>query len=616
MQTTVVTDVTPEARCRECRSPEIATMCHHCGLALCGSHTPAAKDFAGRPLTLEFKDLGLAGTECGEDPIHCQECMHFIKPPKYDLVVVAAVIALIGLLLFVTSAVAAIIFLVAGVGLGGYGFWVAEQRKKDASEHRPQLPLLPGFSRPEVVERLQYQVIPTEGIYDCFWEPVEGSLSLAATFGKPDRRQLAFYREKYGLGETEDVWYRAGFVVPRGTRRIKVTSIEPESSHGGTVIPLFGKTSSLSQVFSGRGAGECRVPIRVTYTWRDKPARDFQPVRVVPSFVQEAGRTALDVEILWTGFSSVSRLEPNRIESIELKVPNVWGPIVSTSENAVIDLNTAADGYRTVLWRRVPVLERGIRKGRSVQIRFLNPVNVELQPERDGAAQPEGGDKLVGRVEVSFNGTLSGVRGADIFYPVGSLMGTKWTRDRAEAKTYVGVNFEFNMADLRYQSVHIMPDKSNQPGSEVAATSSESIWTSQGVLPDHSTVAALTNAMNEQGFYVKRVVENPPTSWGHANVVNRCWDIAGRRYNSIHPVDFHMVLTGEEVYSGEMRVLGGTTNITLSVQGPYVNEAMRGLISDAWDKLVRVTEETMPKLIREMPGAAGSYPEPQARAAG
>jgi len=87
--------------------------------------------------------------------------------------------------------------------------------------------------------------------------------------------------------------------------------------------------------------------------------------------------------------------------------------------------------------------------------------------------------------------------------------------------------------------------------------------TFEGVIPDHDTVIALTNAVSEQGFYVKRVIENPPRTGGRANVVNRYWDIAGRRYLGVYPIDFHLILTGEEVYMGEIRAQAGTTRTAI-----------------------------------------------------
>ena len=64
---------------------------------------------------------------------------------------------------------------------------------------------------------------------------------------------------------------------------------------------------------------------------------------------------------------------------------------------------------------------------------------------------------------------------------------------------------------------------------------------------------------------LKRVIENPPQTGKRADVVNRYWDIAGRRYNRVYPCEFHLILTGEEVHDGQL-VLTGTTTTALSTR--------------------------------------------------
>ena len=112
------------------------------------------------------------------------------------------------------------------------------------------------------------------------------------------------------------------------------------------------------------------------------------------------------------------------------------------------------------------------------------------------------------------------------------------------------------------------------------------------VVPDHSAVIALTNAISEQGYYVKRVIENPPQVGAHANRVNRYWDIAGRRYRGVYPIDFHLIVTGEEVYDGDIRAHGGTTQTTLTVQGAFANPTMEAQVEGVWEQLHDLIAET------------------------
>jgi hypothetical protein len=205
------------------------------------------------------------------------------------------------------------------------------------------------------------------------------------------------------------------------------------------------------------------------------------------------------------------------------------------------------------------------------------------------------GSTIGGRLEVVFKGTLSGVKGVDLYFPLGGRR-----EGSATVETRVNADFELNLGGLRYQEVRVVPDSKRQEDGDKPETA-----TFEGVIPDHDTVIALTNAVSEQGFYVKRVIENPPRTGGRANVVNRYWDIAGRRYLGVYPIDFHLILTGEEVYMGEIRAQAGTTRTTLTVQGTYASPDMEGRIENVWEQLHHLVVDTLRQLPRVRPA-----PEP------
>ncbi len=113
------------------------------------------------------------------------------------------------------------------------------------------------------------------------------------------------------------------------------------------------------------------------------------------------------------------------------------------------------------------------------------------------------------------------------------------------------------------------------------------------MVPGDETVIALTNAMSEDGYYVKHVIENPPRSGGRADLVQRYWDIVGRRYEGVYPIDFHIILTGEEVHTGDIRPERGTTKVRIVVKGAYTDNEMDKSINNEWDQLRRLTQETL-----------------------
>ncbi len=79
-------------------------------------------------------------------------------------------------------------------------------------------------------------------------------------------------------------------------------------------------------------------------------------------------------------------------------------------------------------------------------------------------------------------------------------------------------------------------------------------------------------------------------------MVNRVWDIAGRWYEGVFPVDFHMTLTGEEEYQGAIRAHAGNTIARISVQGSYANPKMQAQIEAKWDELHRIVRKILQNL--------------------
>ena len=87
----------------------------------------------------------------------------------------------------------------------------------------------------------------------------------------------------------------------------------------------------------------------------------------------------------------------------------------------------------------------------------------------------------------------------------------------ASVRTRVEADFTLSLASIRYQAVRVFPGHMDTGSYAVESD----------VIPGDETVIALTNALGEEGFYVKRVTENPPRGGGLPEVVHRVWDIAG-----------------------------------------------------------------------------------------
>ena len=64
---------------------------------------------------------------------------------------------------------------------------------------------------------------------------------------------------------------------------------------------------------------------------------------------------------------------------------------------------------------------------------------------------------------------------------------------------------------------------------------------------------------------------------------NRVWDVTGRRYRRMHPIDFRLTITGDDAETGSPHP--STTSIRLVVRGVYTTKDMEAEIVAAHEEL-------------------------------
>jgi hypothetical protein len=577
----------PQTRCYKCGNPDTVCVCHHCGQAMCDQHKPATKNAAGKLLSSEFANLGLREHPAGEAAIHCERCAHVTKTPQAGLIVVGAFIFLAGALTAILLQVSyGWIAALAGMVLAVAGYLNYSSKVREVAKTRQPAPLFPRFDAFRVQEDLEgHMTLDDDGRYQLTAAPATGVLTVEGSFGKPERDRLQLYRKKYKLTKDVDIDFHAGFAVLRGGAGIRpCDSIQQRGTECGTVIPLTGPVSSVPILAGTAGPNYGEWQVTRQYELLETLETVTMPLRLVPSLPPESAQRALELEVQWTNPGPQDNcLTLERIAALELRVPVSWGEVENLSESAVIGVATDASSgaaVRAITWRRLPVRRREKELGRRVLfIRFENIIDLS--------------SVVRGRVEVLFRGGLSGVKGIDLLYPLGD---PSTTAEQVDIDTVVSADFELSLTSLRYQDVRVVPDAKREEDRE-----RHEAKTFEGVIPDDATVMTLTNAMGEEGFYVKRVYENPPRSGERANVVNRYWDIAGRRYLGVYPIDFHLVLTGEELHGGGIRAEAGTTKTALTVQGAFANSDMQARIENVWEQLTDLIDGTLGSLPRRVP---------------
>jgi hypothetical protein len=518
--------------------------------------------------------------------MHCKECGHAVVGRELALGAAGIAIAAAGLIAAFLTLAARMTLVAVGVLLASGAYLTARHR---AARRRVGLPLLlhPKVNDLRVTERLGVDItLVPDGRYQTRPRLVEGEISMNLVFGRPDRARLDRHAGRHARGL--DTRFCAGCLMFRGR-----VDIEPQPDLPGPVRRLEGTTGAYP-VFQAEDA-PASSPWHTVLSYRlaRQPTIRQGPVWVTPSLVPESDRRALELDIQWVDLGPRDkRLTLDVIDLIQLRYPVTWGKVELASRRA-IQVATADDyggqePQRSVEWRQLVPTED---ERKAWQLKLM--IRFEDQIERE--------DQISGRLEASMKGALSGLDGVRLF----SSLGTRRRDWRgASIRTRVEADFELSLTSIRYQDVLIVPQREGKEDDRNTDRFR--------VIPDDEMVIKLTNVLSEENYYVKRVVEHPPRSGGRADHVQRYWDIAGRRYEGVYPIDFHMVVTGEEIHRGDVRPVAGTTKVRIVVQGAYTDDEMKERIDQACKDLRGLARNTLNGLPSGRPGTSWSDSAPAA----
>ena len=534
---------------------------------MCSLHTSSVVDTQGNLLSAEFTDLGLKKA-CGETPLHCEFCYHIVHPRKPTLIIGGIAIIFTALLLSLDTPLRFITGLI-GIGIILLGVSINKIYREEAMKFRPPLPLLPQFSVIAIRETIRARIdLDSKGEYSISIRSANGELDIASNFGKAEQDQLEQYQRKYKLSENQNLQFSAGFLALRCSSGINFFNVRP--GNNPTILALAGRDTKRYEIEEWRKTRK--------YDLRKTITNNSFPVRIVPSLIQATAKRALDLEIQWTGPSiDTNKITIDKIDRFDLLVPARWGQI-DYAGGGMIQPGTLVSGdpVNTILWRNLLITEDEHRKRQRIfSISFEDAV--------------EESDFIQGRLEVILKGALSGIDGIDLFNPLGSPREGK----TADISTKLIIDFELSLAGLRYQDFRVVPDLNAKEDKDKLEP-----LTFHGLIPDHNTVITLTNEISKNDYYIKRIIENPPRTGEQANRVNRYWDIAGREYDGVYPIDFHLVLSGETIKEENFRALSGITKVSLTVRGTYANEEMKNKIESSWVRLCHIICTTLEQLTR------------------
>jgi hypothetical protein len=586
-----VVDRAPEVRCYRCGSTDIRSVCHHCSRPMCARHgsVPVRERAPGSPGgadgTGAVSEPGAYGDEEPADPEGTEGTEGTeARPASREFA---------GLkLLPIREAVHHCQDHYHTVGRLGAGITAASgvlRRRQTPASELPPLPVFPDVNTVSVVERLTGEVRLTDAGYVSTPRQIGGEIVIGMTHAQARWQEtMGRYRKRHQLPEGYPVRFAAGFALLRGKAGLAFDAGQEAILPDGLGLVFRGDVHGhdLFDAKRGRPQGEWELTARYGLQPARVP-RDI-PLWIVPSLGATSDKRVLMIDLYWN-MPEVdgNRAELNQFELIEFRVPHQWGNLQDARPSGAASSAPVPGQPRIVRWRqhRPAAGDRPSRSGRAAAPRSMT---LKMEFERPIMDQP----RLSGALRATFNRTLSGVTGMSFYLPGGGPVKHLDVRPRTE----ISVGFDISLSTLRYQERRAVPDDSKAAGEDRLRPRSDEF---SGVMPDYRTVIELTNAISADGYYVKTVVEDHPNRDPRDRTFKRGWDITGRWYEGVFPINFIISLRGTEPEDGVAGPALGRTVAEVSVDGTFPNAEMKKKIEDKWDGLhARVTELLAARAVR------------------
>lgn len=576
MQVDVISNA-PTTRCYICHKPEVDKICHHCGRAICNAHLSSSIPLESGFENPEFSNLDLDHLTSEKEIVHCEDCIHFVRSYKWMRPLAikfggfSLVIAVIAILTKLWWLILIGIFSLAGSII--WFRWINRKHEESYEQARlknpPSFPTVPSLKSISVTEQITGQIsLDNNGKYSTNINQTKGKLSVSLQFSYREKERIEAYLKKYKLLVSKEIPFHAGFLVLEGAPNLEFDESRSFLEKRPNTISLLGTIGDQPFLIDEEARHDSNWTSRFTYTVIDGKERKAPlPVQIIPTLVQEGAQRAIDLVVqVLPEITDSKDLGTIRIEELILYAPQRLSKIAMVQPSAVtgthLNNHNKSEPMQSITWKDVGIQSNARRECRQrFYIRFEN----KIEPTTI----------FQGKLRVFFSGTLSELDGINFFYPWGQKRSDEVAIRR---QTFLDVNFQLDLAGLRFQ--------------EIASESTQLLR--EGVLPTHAIVTKLTDDLNNAGVYVKRVIENPArTSKAGAHITNRYWDMAGRYYEGVYPIDFHLVMTGEEVYA---RAKESKVQVDITVQGVVTNDEMRGKVAHLLAQLSAITENTLDTL--------------------
>ena len=490
------------------------------------------------------------------------------------LTVGAGAAAVLGLALMVLNPVAGALMTAVAVAVMAYRTVVLLRRLRTIqSKLRRWLSIDPGINSVSLVDTISGEAsLNDRQEYSVRNVTIGGKLVVDAEWPDAAWSQVRDYCRRNDTVDPSDLRFSAGVLALRGPVGLVLEPTPDCRAAHRAMLALSGRVGDAPFLGSSDGSGHREWQVQATYTIpadEDKPIT--MPIWLTPTIVPGSDRRSLDLEFQWaTDEVGDDGLRLTAIDRLSIDIPAVWGPVLRSTEYGLVSIDAdTKPGLRTVEWRDIKNVPQQTRGRHRVSLAFQERISTA--------------DDIRGQVVARFDRTLSRIERIDLHLSNGAR---RTGRTRRRLHTSVRLAFTLSLAGIRYEAIQALPPAAvgttrNNTDEPVLAARTRSF---DSVIPDSRTVAGVTAELSAGDYYVKRVVENPPAPDRTAAAINRYWDISGRKYEGLYPIDFHIVLSGQEIHDGGT-VVSGRTDVAISVRAAYTSDETRQRIDEEWESL-------------------------------
>ena len=559
-----------QLRCYRCGSPDIHVVCHHCGRPMCRKHGPVRPKLWLLKENREFEGLTL-----GREPLkqtegaHCHECVHSRWNYKRLLLYPGLVVFAFGLALSIFTGLVLYaclqeacsrsglfdilnwlgngwLLMNTGLSMSALGWYASRDWIVSKALHfrPPALPLGPSIHRLHVLE--QWTFAQTWMGHDFHVEPQSavGQGHLLWQWSYLDQQRLQEYRHKYRISKPEDIEYSAGHFWLVGAPAIRFVpsatwiNIKPWNAN---LLQWRGRASDLPFGTEEIAPRPQNQDILFEYQIRPELRMDHAtlwpggPLRLVLRVEECADRYRLRFEVQFQR-EYFLHLQPEAWLRIQMLNVEVDASRFGRPQTRTGMKHKAEDGTHTlVTWEDLPV--------RAAQVATLLPWELVLHKPPAGTRA-----EITGQLQVYVPALISGLERVQYLNALGYSVATPF-----DGSTVLHLDFQVDLASLAVPCAHAEP----------------CVWTCDfGREPDHDLYQQLLKALicgpaasehcaPREGWQVHHVDAEPPRLMESDATHHRWyWEIWGRRYFDTLPVEFHMVLHGDQIGHLEVTVHG------------------------------------------------------------